>query len=94
MNFKRLEEIFSKECISTRELQELFGISMLQNASTLMRKIKQATGDRLGIKGYIHVNDYFKYFGIETSRYEHLQSAENIPIPQSIHPNKNKESEQ
>lgn len=84
MDDKRREEIFSKESISTRELQEIFEISMLANASLLMTKIKQATGDRLGIKGKIHIADYCKYFGIETDRYINPQA--DMEIPESIHP--------
>ena len=57
MDYKRREEIFSKESISTRELQEIFEIAMLANASLLMTKIKKATGDRLGIKGKIHIEE-------------------------------------
>lgn len=84
MDYKRREEIFSKEYISTRELQEIFDISMLQNASTLMKKIKEKTGDTLGIKGKIHINDYFKYFNIETERYKY--PIKDVEIPESIHP--------
>lgn len=90
MDYKRREEIFSKEFISTRELQEIFDISQLANASTLMKKIKKETGDKLGIKGKIHINDYFKYFGIETDRY--IKPTPSIEIPESIHPKTNKEN--
>ena len=84
MDYKRREEIFSKEYIDTRELQELFGISQLQNASKLMVKIKETTGDTLGIKGKIHISDYLKYFHIETERYKY--PITDTEIPENIHP--------
>lgn len=69
MSFQRREEIFSKDYITTQELQELLGFANLPSASQKMSEIKRVTGDRLGIKGRIHTEDYFLYFGINTDRY-------------------------
>ena len=63
MTKERFEEIFSKECITTKELAELFEIS-LSSASNLMTNIKLKC-DRLHLKGKCHVVDYCLYFGID-----------------------------
>ena len=73
MDYKRREEIFSKEYITTQELQEILGLGSKSMASTLMTKIRYKTGDRLHIEGKIHTEDYFAYFGIQTNdRYNQL----------------------
>lgn len=77
MDYKKREEIFSKDYITTQELQELLGFKCKSQASELMQKIKRVKGDRLGIKGKIHTEDYFAYFGIQPNdRYNQL-SVEN-----------------
>ena len=67
MTYIRREEIFSKDYISTRELQELLGYKNLSDASQKIQEIKRKVGDRLGVKGKIHTEDYFKFFGINSS---------------------------
>ena len=61
MTDKRRAEIFSKETISTKELAELYGVC-LSSASQLMQRIKRS-GDRLNIRGKIHVKDYLTFIG-------------------------------
>ena len=61
MTDKRRAEIFSKETISTKELAELYGVC-LSSASQLMQRIKR-NGDRLNIRGKIHVKDYLTFIG-------------------------------
>ena len=69
MTYARREEILSKDVITTDELQELLGLSNLPQASSKMSEIKRKVGDRLGVKGKIHIEDYLEYFNIKTDRY-------------------------
>ena len=69
MTYLERERIFSKDTITTMELQELLGYTSLSQASQKMQEIKRAVGDRLGVKGKIHTEDYFEFFGIKTDRY-------------------------
>jgi hypothetical protein len=69
MTYIKREEIFSKDYITTLELQELLGFSTLSKASAKMQEIKRKVGDRLGIKGRLHTEDYFLFFDIKTDRY-------------------------
>lgn len=79
MDYKRREEIFSKDYITTRELQELLGYTNLSGASNKMMQMKRVTGDRLGIKGRIHTEDYFAYFEIyPDDRYNRLTSNREL----------------
>jgi hypothetical protein len=67
MTYARREEIFSKEYLSIKDMQELLGMKY-QDAAKTMRDIKRRT-DRLGIRGKIHVQDYLDYFKIPPDRY-------------------------
>ena len=67
MTYARREEIFSKEYLSIKDMQELLGMKY-QDAAKTMRDIKRRT-DRLGIRGKIHVQDYLDYFKIAPDRY-------------------------
>ena len=69
MTYEQREKIFSKDYITTQELQELLGFSTLSSASEKMSQIRRVVGDRLGVKGKIHTEDYFEFFGINTDRY-------------------------
>ena len=83
MDYKRREEIFSKDHITTHEIQELLGFKTLCEASSMMTKIRLKVGDRLGIRGRIHTEDYFEYFGITpTDRYN--KPTEDTEIPSVI----------
>ncbi len=83
MDYKRREEIFSKDYITTHEIQELLGFKTLGEASSMMTKIRLKVGDRLGIRGRIHTEDYFEYFGITpTDRYD--KTTEDTEIPSAI----------
>ena len=70
MTYARREEIFSKDYITTSELQELLGIKHSTHASMKMTEIKRVVGDRLGVKGKIHTEDYLEFFNIKTDRYK------------------------
>lgn len=67
MTYAQREEIFSKEYLTIADLQSLLGLSY-QDAARTVRNIKRRT-DRLGIRGKIHVQDYFDYYQISTDRY-------------------------
>lgn len=82
MDYKRREEIFSKDYITTHEIQELLGFKTLCEASSMMTKIKYKVGDRLGIRGRIHTEDYFAYFGISTDRY--VKPIKDTELPSKI----------
>ena len=72
MTYVRREEIFSKDYITTQELQELLGFKNRSQASAKMNEIKRVVGDRLKIQGKIHVEDYIEFFNIKTDRYAKL----------------------
>lgn len=89
MDYKRREEIFSKDYITTKEMQELLGFKSESEASSMMTKIRLKVGDRLGIRGRIHIEDYFEYFGITpTDRYN--KPTEDTEIPSVIQERHNK----
>ena len=68
MTYEEREKIFSKEALSVADVQALFGVCRTE-ATNIMNEIRRKTGDRLGVKGKIHTEDYFKYFNIKTDRY-------------------------
>lgn len=59
MTEKRRREIFSQEVITTGDIAEMFGVCP-STASQKMQEIKRH-GDRLGIKGKIHIEDYINW---------------------------------
>lgn len=65
MDYKRREEIFAKDYITTKEIQELLGFKCQSQASQMIMKIKRVVGDKLGVKGKIHTEDYFAYFCVQ-----------------------------
>lgn len=68
MTYEEREAIFSKEALNNEDIQKLFGVCRTE-ATNIMMRIKRKTGDRLGVKGKIHIEDYLKHFGIEANRY-------------------------
>ena len=68
MDYEEREAIFSKEALNNEDIQKLFGVCRTE-ATNIMMRIKRKTGDRLGVKGKIHIEDYLKHFGIEANRY-------------------------
>jgi hypothetical protein len=65
MDYRRREEIFSKDIITVEELSEVLGMNY-QMAAKTMRKIKSYS-DRLKIQGKVHTEDYMDYFNIKPS---------------------------
>ena len=64
MTYAEREKIFSKDAIRTSEIAELYDIS-LSEASQLVMRIKRTVGDRIGIKGRLHTEDYFDFINID-----------------------------
>lgn len=70
MNYVNREEIFSKDYLTIRDIEILLGTTY-QVAARLIRQIKFKT-DRLGLRGKIHIEDYFDYYNI-TDRQRYLK---------------------
>ncbi len=64
MDYKRREEIFSKEALNIADVCDIFGISKSE-ACKKIQEIKRCVGDRLRIQGKIHIQDYFDYYQIK-----------------------------
>ena len=76
MTFKEREEIISKDALSIKDIESLLGLGY-QSSAKLIRQIKLRQ-DRLRIEGYIHIEDYFEYFGItDKTRYGREICLEN-----------------
>lgn len=67
MTYEQRERIFSKEYISIDEFVELTGVAK-SVASVMMSNIRRKY-NRLGIKGKIHVQDYFDYYDLNPADY-------------------------
>lgn len=68
MTYEERERMFAKECLSTKDVAELFNVDGSQ-ASQIIMQIKRRQGDRLGKKGKLHVQDYFDYFQLSPKDY-------------------------
>ena len=85
MTYEEREKIFSKEALSVADVQALFGVCRTE-ATNIMNEIRRKTGDRLGVKGKIHVEDYLEHFGIEVNRYVKKRPVEaEPPTEQDLH---------
>lgn len=80
MTYAEREEIFSKEALDVNDMMKLYGISV-NSASALMVKIRTKVGDRLGIKGKVHVQDYLDYFSLTPERYGARVDVDNGEKP-------------
>lgn len=69
MTYERREQIFSKECLSISDLEELFDISY-SSAQNLMANIRLKAERTDFIIGHCLVEDYLNFFKIkDRSRY-------------------------
>jgi hypothetical protein len=59
MTEERRREIFSKEALTIKDVQELYDVSY-SSAALLIRNWKRVAGDRIKIQGRIHIEDYKK----------------------------------
>ena len=80
MTYSEREAIFSKEALNGEDIMKLFGVCRTE-ATKIMQQIKRKTGDRLGVQGRLHVQDYLDYFDLSPERYggnrlSSIQSAE------------------
>lgn len=76
MTYEEREAIFAKEALNNEDFQALFGVCRTE-ATNIMMAIKRKTGDRLGVKGKLHVQDYLDYFGLKAgNRYSTKESSE------------------
>lgn len=75
MTYERREEIFSKEVLTIKDVQELFGVDY-GTASSIIRQIKFKY-DCLQIQGKVHIADYCRYFDIPVgTRYLAKETSE------------------
>ena len=82
MTYERREEIFSKEVITLSEMEELLSLSKPASSSK-MTEMKRQVGDRLGINGRIHVEDYFAWLrrnGTEVMEERYFRPKDEPPI--------------
>ncbi len=80
MTYEEREKIFSKEVITLNEFAALFSCS-LSEASIKMNDIKRRVGDRAGVRGKLHIQDYldcYKLTGLE--RYQKTENNEEISV--------------
>lgn len=70
MTYTEREAIFSKDYLTIGDMMVLLGTTY-QVAARLIRQIKFKT-DRLGLRGKIHIEDYFDYYNI-TDRQRYLK---------------------
>ena len=68
MTYSEREAIFSKEALNGDDIMKLFGVCRTE-ATKIMQQIKRKTGDRLGVQGRLHVQDYLDYFDLSPERY-------------------------
>ncbi len=64
MNYARREEIFAKEVLTCRDIGELFDCSEAA-ASLRIKEIKIQVGDRLGMQGRLHIQDYLNWLQLD-----------------------------
>lgn len=74
MTAAKREEMFSKDYLTIKDVQELLDLSY-GDAAKLIRQIRRKT-DRLGIQGKIHVQDYIDYYNLDIKRYMGGQNNE------------------
>lgn len=74
MTYAEREEIFSKEYLSISDIQKLLGLDY-NTASTLIRTIK-LFGDRLKVRGKIHIQDYLDYYHLDGSSLRYSKQEE------------------
>jgi hypothetical protein len=90
MTYAKREEIFSKDCLSIQDIQDLFGLGY-DDGAKLIRTVKDSlrlrgVQLRLDINGKLHVEDYFEYFRISNmDRY--------LPVQRSVEIEEKKEKE-
>lgn len=64
MTYARREEIFAKEALTIRDISDLFEVCVSE-ASKKIKEMKRQAGDRLQMKGRIHIQDYLNWLHLE-----------------------------
>lgn len=77
MTYEEREQLLSKEALRLEDLMALLDISR-SAASELAIRIKRSAGDRLGIKGRVHILDFFKFFGIDDRSPRYYQKVKGL----------------
>lgn len=68
MTPERRAEIFARDVIGIKELQEILDIASYSDAADLMRAIR-AMSPRPNKRGKCFVQDYIEFFGLDIARY-------------------------
>lgn len=76
MTTEQRNNIFAKECLTIEDIMLLYEPISYSAAEKLMLDIKRK-GDRLHIRGRVHIQDYLEYFGLTERRY--ASEAEQAP---------------
>lgn len=77
MTYERREEIFSKDVITLDEMAELLAVSK-SAACVKIKEMKFKVGDRLGLSGRIHVQDYLDFCKITSVERYNTESEQKI----------------
>lgn len=67
MTQQEREKILSREALRTKDVADLMGCSQAK-ASDIIRRVKQSQ-DRLGMEGFLHIQDYIEFFNLPLERY-------------------------
>lgn len=78
MTEERRRQILSQECLSIKNIQELYDDISYSTAVKLMNRIR-SNSDRLKIAGKVHIQDYFDYFKLQRPT-ETVSSEEKKPM--------------
>lgn len=76
MTYEEREAIFAKEAITLQDFCQLYSLSK-GAASVKMNDIKRQVGDRLGIQGRLHVEDYLAWVARSSTTPERYRPRTN-----------------
>lgn len=76
MTYEEREAIFAKEAITLQDFCQLYSLSK-GAASVKMNDIKRQVGDRLGIQGRLHVEDYLAWVNLSKATPERYRPRIN-----------------
>lgn len=79
MTYEEREAIFAKEAITLQDFCQLYSLSK-GAASVKMNDIKRQVGDRLGIQGRLHIEDYLAWVNLHSATPERYVRRANSPL--------------
>lgn len=86
MTYEEREAIFAKEALTNTDVCKLFDVKP-PTATKYMKQWKRVAGDRLGMEGRIHVQDYLDFMQIQKERMDMYRVAvEPIEEPKVTKP--------